>query len=106
MQCFTLDRSVASVESDDLAGLAAEFRCADGSDTWRCWRGLDGTLYAWRLPSSLPLALRKYPALLRDRTVAGLRARMTEFGRVLAIEHRLDAAMAAAESLAAEEGEG
>lgn len=75
-----------------MAGLAAEFRAADGSDNWRCWRGANGTLYAWRLLSSPP-------AVLRARTVDGLRARMAEFGRVLAETRKLGEALAAAERL-------
>jgi len=75
-----------------MAALAAEFRAADGSDNWRCWRGQNHTLYAWRLLSSPPV-------VLRDRTVNGLRARMTEFGRVLAETRKAGAALAAAERL-------
>ena len=75
----------------EMAALAAEFRAADGSDNWRCWRN-NGLLYAWRLMSSPPV-------VLRDRTVNGLRARMVEFGRVLAETRKTGQALAAAEAL-------
>ncbi len=77
----------------ELAALAAGFRNADGSDRWRLWPGTGGGLfYAWRLLSSPP-------AVLRDKNLRGLRARMGEFERVLAETRSLAGALAAAERL-------
>ena len=75
----------------DLAALAADFRHRDGSDRWRVWAN-NGRLYAWRLLSSPPV-------VLRDRTVAGLRARMTEFENALVETNSPSRALAAAEAL-------
>ena len=78
----------------ELAALSASMRNADGTDRWRLWPGVHNgrLLYAWRLLSSPP-------AVLRDTTLAGLRARMETFERVLARTHQLGKALAAAERL-------
>lgn len=82
-------------DDPELSGLAAEFRHADGSDAWRCWRGVNGAsgvVYAWRLLSSPP-------AVLRDVTVAGLRARMVVYENTLIETRSAGRALAAAEQL-------
>jgi hypothetical protein len=77
----------------ELALLAAGFRNADGSERWYCWQGTgNGLVYAWRLLSSPP-------AVLRDRALEGLRARMVAYERVLAETRSADQALAAAEAL-------
>lgn len=78
--------------NSEMAALAADFRAADGSDRWYCWRGVNGTVYAWRLLSSPP-------AVLRDSTLDGLRRRMAVFSRVLAETRNLSEARAAADGL-------
>lgn len=74
-------------DPDPLDVLAARY------PRWRVWRGAaNGLVYAWLLRSSPPV-------VLRDKTVAGLRARLDEFGRVLAERMSRAEALAAAERL-------
>ena len=69
----------------ERAKLAADY------PAWRIWR--NGTMvYAWQHPSSPPV-------VLRDATVAGLRARLGEFARVRAAGRPLLEALAAAGDL-------
>ena len=76
-------------DPDPLDALAATYL------RWRWWRGQgDGTplVYAWRLKSTPPV-------VLRDRSPAGLRARVDEFERVWRQTASLPEALAAAERL-------
>ena len=77
-----------------LAALAAEFANPDGTDRWHLWPGVadNGIVYAWLIRSSPPV-------VVRDTTLAGLRARMVTVQRVLAETRSAAQALAAAERL-------
>ena len=66
-------------------------KLAAGYPAWRIWRN-GALVYAWQLRTSPPV-------VLRDATVAGLRARLDEFTRVRATGRPLLEALTAAGDL-------